>query len=250
MNKSQQPPETLPKKSEFFPVSSKILGNILIGGASYKRTGWKTEQSEQGLMPGKLVSCGLIWDFAVSKSVDESQRWVLSVMQRHGQELVTILWRILGSEQDVCDAYQDTFLQLAYHEDLKKPKHVKAYIFRTASHIAISMLRHRLAEKRLSRTIADSKVAGSPLPGQGHHTSHVSSPANELDSKYLQETLRECISRLPDHLKNVVILRDLAELSYTRVGRILGISAATARVYRWKAIQLLAAWMNERREER
>jgi RNA polymerase sigma factor (sigma-70 family) len=73
----------------------------------------------------------------------------------------------------------------------------------------------------------------------------VSSPAGDLDSKYLQEILRSHIARLPEHLRNVVTLRDLAELSYTQVGRILGISAGTARVYRCKAVQLLAVWMSE-----
>ena len=68
----------------------------------------------------------------------------------------------------------------------------------------------------------------------------------ELDSKYLQETLRECIAQLPEHLRNVVTLRDLAEMSYSQIGRILGISAATARVYRCKAVQLLAAWMSKK----
>lgn len=186
-------------------------------------------------MFGKAVSYGLLWDFSVCEAVGESQRWILSAMQSHGQELVTMLWRILGNEQDVCDAYQNTFLQLAHYEGGRKPEHIKAYIFRVANNVAISMLRRRIAEKkRVSTAVVARK--------------DVSSPAKELDSKYLQETLRCYIARLPEHLRNVITLRDLAGLSYAQIGRMLGISAATARVYRCKAIQLLTVWMGKGRE--
>jgi len=188
-------------------------------------------------MFGKAVDYELIWDFSFSGAVDESQRWILSAMQRHGQGLVTLLWRILGNEQDVCDAYQSTFLQLAHYKGGQKPEHIKAYIFRVASNTAVSMLKHRAAEKkRLSMAIVNREAALSP--------------ENELDIKYLQETLRFYIAQLPEYLRNVVMLRDLGELSYGQTGRILGISAATARVYRCKAIQLLAVWMGKEREER
>jgi RNA polymerase sigma-70 factor (ECF subfamily) len=199
-------------------------------------------------MAGKAVSCGLIWDFAVSKSVDESQQWVLSAMQRHGQELVTMLWRILGNEQDVCDAYQDTFLRLAHYEGRRKPEHIKAYVFRTASNIAISMLRRKIVERRLPAAIANSKVGGGYFAKEAQNGNAVNSPANELDSKYLQQTLRCYLAQLPEHLRNVIMLRDLAELSYARIGAILSISASTARVYRCKALQLLAVWMNKERQ--
>jgi len=46
-------------------------------------------------------------------------------------------------------------------------------------------------------------------------------------------------------LKDVVVLRDLAEMSYGQVGKILGISTSTARVYRHKAFNLLAKWMKK-----
>ena len=188
-------------------------------------------------MFGKAASYELIWDYAVSEAVDESQRWVLSAMQRHGQALVTMLWRILGNEQDVCDAYQDTFLQLAHFEGRQKPEHIKAYIFRTANNVAISMLRHKVAErKRLSAAIITEKS--------------VNFPTHELDSEHLQDTLRRCIAELPEHLRNIITLRDLAELPYTQIGKILGISPATARVYRCKAIQLLAVLMNKEKQER
>lgn len=186
-------------------------------------------------MFGKAVSYKLTWDFIISGTVDESQRWILSTMQRYGQELVTMLWRILGDEQDVCDAYQNTFLQLAHYEGRQKPEHIKAYIFRTASNVAVSMLRRKAAErKKLSAAIVNRN--------------DTCLPTSELDCKYLQETLRCCIAKLPEHLRNVITLRDLAELSYSQIGRILGISTATARVYRCKAIQLLAVWMSKEKQ--
>ncbi|MHC4284826.1 MAG: RNA polymerase sigma factor [Planctomycetota bacterium] len=88
-------------------------------------------------MFGKAVNYELTWDFTFSGAVDESQQWILSAMQRHGQGLITILWRILGNEQDVCDAYQNTFLQLAHYKGRQKPEHIKAYIFRVASNTAV-----------------------------------------------------------------------------------------------------------------
>lgn len=186
-------------------------------------------------MFGKAVSSELFSDFAVAGTVEQSQRWILSAMSNHGQELVTMLWRILGNEQDVCDAYQNTFLQLAHYQDHKKPEHVKAYIFRTASNVAITVLRRRMAERnRLERTV---QTAGRFV-----------SPEQELDSKTLVETLRCYMAQLPEHLRDVIMLRDLAELSYAQVGRILGITPATARVYRCKAVQLLAVWMGKESE--
>jgi RNA polymerase sigma-70 factor (ECF subfamily) len=183
-------------------------------------------------MFGKAVTYGTLWGFVVPEAVSSDQQWVLSAMHRHGRDLVTMLWRILGNEQDVCDAYQDTFLQLAHYEGGQKPEFVKAFIFRVANNVAISMLRRKLAErKRISAAVVKEKISPSP--------------ANEYDSKYLQETLRFYISQLPEHLRNVVTLRDLAELSYAQIGKVLGISAATARVYRCKAIHLLAIWMNK-----
>lgn len=183
-------------------------------------------------MFGKTVSYGVLWDFAVSESVSEDQRWILSTMHKHGQQLITLLWRILGNEQDVCDAYQDTFLQLAHYEGGQKPKYVKAYIFRTANNVAISMLRRRATNRK--------KICTADINGK-----HITSPAKELDSKYLQESLRYYIAQLPAHLRNVITLRDLAELPYAQIGKILGISAATARVYRCKALQILTIWMSK-----
>lgn len=193
----------------------------------------------QEYMFGKSASYGLEWDFAVS-DVDRSRQWVLSAMQQHGRDLVTMLWRILGDEQDVCDAYQNAFLQLAHYKGRKKPDNVKSYVYRTASNVAISMLRRKMVERRGLSVVAADR--------ESNRDRAQDSPLAQLDSARLQRQLRECIARLPDHLRDVVTLRDLAEQSYAQVGKMLGITPATARVYRYKAVQLLAAWMKKERD--
>jgi RNA polymerase sigma factor (sigma-70 family) len=185
-------------------------------------------------MLSKAESYRLLWDFAIPHSLGMSQKWVLSAMQSYGQQLITMLWRILGNEQDVCDAYQDTFLHLAHYENGIKPKNAKAYLFRSASNTAISILRRRLIEKKnLPQIAAVQKIEP---------------PANDLDSNNLQQQLRYNITKLPDQLRDVVTLHDLAEFPYAQVAKILGLTEGTARVYRHKAIQLLAVRMNRKEE--
>ena len=182
-------------------------------------------------MFGRTLSLDLLQGTDTLQAVEKDQEWVLVAMQQHGQELLTLLWRILGNEQDVCDVYQSTFLRLAHCKAQCKPKYIKAYVFRAASNTAISLIRSRAAEQR-------SKDAAQPREQWAR------SPAQEVNQKQLVEQLRTYIAKLPEHLREVVTLRDLAELSYGQISRILGITAASARVYRCKAITLLAAWMS------
>lgn len=189
-------------------------------------------------MPIDAKVIGIRWDVALAGSVEQSQQWVLYAMGRYGESLVTMLWRILGNEQDVCDAYQQTFLNLAHNRDTKKPSNVKAYLFRTASNIAISTLRKKRIIKNSTSVIAAACDVNS------------NDYAVDLDAKELQSTLRAAIVRLPNYLKEVVVLRDLGELEYSDIAKILGISASSARVYRCKAVALLASWMSNHDEDR
>jgi len=166
-------------------------------------------------------------------AAEAGHRWVLAAMQSHGPALLTMLWRMLGNEQDVCDAYQSTFLHLAHAQAGKGPRNVRAYVFRTAANFAITSMRSRAAERR---TVAAATSRQQAV---------VRCPQQELDQEERMQSLRFHLTQLPEHLRQVVILRDLGDLSYGEISRIMGISAASARVYRCKAIQLLAVWMGQ-----
>jgi RNA polymerase sigma-70 factor (ECF subfamily) len=187
-------------------------------------------------MRSDTANWGLVWTHQASQDVAVSQRWVLTAMQRHGQALVSMLWRILGNEQDVCDAYQDTFVQLAYRTKAEIPKNIKAFTFRCAANTAVTLLRRRRMQERyigqLSRAARPADV----------------DPAGDMDHEQLRQSLRTYIARLPEKLRDVVLLKDLAELPYEQVAAMLEITVASARVYRCRALRLLSCWLTRREE--
>ncbi len=189
--------------------------------------------AEEGIMAMNPATLRLAFELTGSTAAEKSQMWILSAMQYYGPAIVSMLWRILGREEDVCDAYQETFLHLAYLPQQQKPANLRAYLFRTASNVAISMLRRRQIEKKYQEQIQHKAIPSSP------------DPAGFLDAMDLQQQLREAIAHLPDYLSDVVVLRDLAELPYPQVAKILGITTTAARVYRHKAVKLLAQWMSK-----
>lgn len=178
------------------------------------------------------ASLQLTWDIALIQSVDQSQRWILSAMQANGPALVKLLWRILGNNDDVCDAYQDVFVRLANLSPEQKPRNIRAYLFRTAANVAVSMLRREKLHKDSMSHLRQKDYRTQPAD-----------PAMELDARLMQQRLRKAIARLPDYLGDVIVLRDLGEMPYDDVAKTLGITQAAARVYRHKAVQLLALWM-------
>ena len=53
----------------------------------------------------------LLAKLAVAEVADD-QQWILSLLRQHGLAVITMLWRMLGSDQDVLDAYQTAVCQL------------------------------------------------------------------------------------------------------------------------------------------
>ncbi len=155
---------------------------------------------------------------------------ILRLLQSEGKAILRLLSRLLGSEADVLDAYQDCFCKLADLGGSRKVANPKAYLYRTATNIAIEMLRSGQRRQshlqRLSQTRREEAVG-----------SEVESFSPGIVA------LRAAIPQLPAHLQNVIVLRDLAGLSYEEVSHMLRINPATARVYRRHAVVRLAELM-------
>lgn len=162
--------------------------------------------------------------------------WVARVLESDGRGILRMLWRILGKEADVLDAYQDCFCKLAAYPNGNDLASARAFAYRTASNVAIEMIRVRKRREAHLPAVAQTKTI--------HQLGASSGEACVADS----EELREAIGNLPPHLRNVIVLRDLSRMSYEDVGRTLGIDAATARVYRRHAVVKLGELFSQREE--
>jgi RNA polymerase sigma-70 factor, ECF subfamily len=155
------------------------------------------------------------------------QRCLLTVMERHGPGLVQMLWRVLGHQADVADAYQETFCRLAVLLHDGKSWNKKGFVYRMAANIAIDMIRRR---KRCP--------GGEEYLGQA--AGRETDPAAAFAQQDERERLQEAIADLPDHLRHVLVMREFGELEYEAIASAMRISAGTARQYRHRAVLMLA----------
>lgn len=164
--------------------------------------------------------------------------WIERLMRDEGPGILRMLWRILGKEQDAMDAYQDCLCKLVSRGSPNDIGSTKAYAYRTAANIAIEMIRSRKRRSTHWPAIAASR-------GKAQEDGAAAQDEDSGSSSSSVTQLREAVARLPAHLRNVIVLRDLSKMSYAEVAGTLGIEPSTARVYRRHAVVKLAEWLEE-----
>ncbi len=177
----------------------------------------------------------LVGDLPVA-GVDDDQKWILRVLRDQGPALIRLLWRMLGSEQDALDAFQAAVCGLLARGREAMGPNVGGYFYRAAANQGIQLLRQRRRHHDKHQAIAEV---------QSRRQAEQDGPLPAADQVELLEQMRAAIAGLPVHLRDVILLREMAELPYAQVGAILGITPGTARLYRRLAVVRLMGLIGE-----
>jgi RNA polymerase sigma factor (sigma-70 family) len=121
---------------------------------------------------------------------------------------------ILGSLKDEDrsnDIVQDTFEKLWMHVIEIDYKVAKSWLFTTAYHIMIDIIRR---EKRMIRLDLTQE----------------SNMSYDIQYNDLNELLDKAIERLPEQQRSAVLLRDYEGYSYKEIGEITGLSEAQVKI--------------------
>lgn len=134
---------------------------------------------------------------------------------RSVEEFADPVYRFISSnlkdEDRADDIVQDSYEKLWRHvAEIEYPV-VKSWLFSTAYHTMIDIIRK---EKRIS----------------GLEDSHEKNMIYESNYSDLNEILHEALDRLPEQQKTSVLLRDYEGYSYKEIGEITGFSEAQVKI--------------------
>jgi RNA polymerase sigma-70 factor, ECF subfamily len=167
--------------------------------------------------------------------------WAFEVMVRvFGGRLLAVARRFTRNEDDARDVVQSAYLS-AFRAlpDFKGEAQLSTWLHRIVVNTALMKLRTR------RRKPEESIEALLPaFQEDGHHVERFAewqTPADRLiEQAETRSTVRACIDRLPDNYREVLLLRDIEELSTQEAAAVLETTPTAVKVRLHRARQALA----------
>ena len=94
-----------------------------------------------------------------------TERGIEALQRKYGKRLFQTAMNILDDKQDAEEAVNDTYLALWNAIPPARPEPLCAYVYQVGRNTALNHLRHRDAEKRMSRYDASLEELSDILPG-------------------------------------------------------------------------------------
>jgi len=166
------------------------------------------------------------------------------LVRRYERELYGYLRRYLGDGSLAEDVFQNTFLQLYLKSGQYEPgRPVRPWLYTIATHQAIDALRRNGRHQMVS---LEQQVE----PGEGELRGLMEmlecrgpSPVDSATSAERREQVRAGVDRLPDFLKQVLLLAYYQGLKYREIADILDIPVGTVKSRLHAAlVKLQEAW--------
>lgn len=154
------------------------------------------------------------------------------LVHRYERELYRYLSRYIGDPTLAEDVFQNTFLQVHLKRGLyENGRPVRPWLYAIATHQAVDSLRkvgrHPTVslDQKAGRSDRESEAANliDLLVGEG------SGPLGELQDQERIEWVRESVERLPETLRQTLILAYHQDLKYREIADILKIPVGTVK---------------------
>ena len=146
------------------------------------------------------------------------------IIMRYKDQLLNFAYRFLGNVEESEDIVQETFLRLwrnrhAYRQIAK----FSTWIYTIAGNLAKTELRKRKRRKVIS--ISDMGFEDKEYEIEDE----LANTDRAVNSEFTDKIIQNAINELPPRFKEVIILRDIQELSYEDIGSILQIPLGTVK---------------------
>ena len=147
----------------------------------------------------------------------------VELVNRYRDRLINFVFRFVGSFEEAEDIVQDTFVKLYQKKDYYRPiSSFSTWIFTIASNLAKTELRKRKRRKvsYLSQIGIEEKDFDIPVED---------TTDEETVGEYTESQIQDAIQSLQLHFRTALILRDIEELSYEEISKILDVPLGTIK---------------------
>jgi RNA polymerase sigma-70 factor (ECF subfamily) len=154
------------------------------------------------------------------------------LVHRYERELYRYLARYLGDPTAAEDVFQNTFLQVHLKRELfENGRPFRPWLYAIATHQAVDALRKAGRHPTVS---LDQRVSAARSESDAGNlidllTSDTDGPLAELQESERQEWVRESVARLPETLRQTLILAYHQDLKYREIAEILKIPVGTVK---------------------
>ncbi len=137
-------------------------------------------------------------------------------VENYADGLYRFALKTLGQDDKAKDVVQDSFERLWIKHEGVNFKKAKSYLFTTAYHACIDVIR---IDKRSGR---EDEIDVVNLKSENQYTD-------------LQEVLHEALNKLPEVQRSVILLRDYEGYGYQEIEEITGLNESQVKVYIYRA---------------
>ncbi|NLT58267.1 MAG: sigma-70 family RNA polymerase sigma factor [Clostridiales bacterium] len=167
-------------------------------------------------------------DSAVVQAVLEGDINAFEVLVlRYQKKVYNTVLRISRDPSSVEDLAQEVFIKLFRGlEHFRGESSFSTYLYRVTFNTAIDALRKRNTapgQVSLQQESEEGETFLMELPDGGPL------PLEQMEQKERAEALRAAIDRLPDHHRQVILLREINELSYQEISDLLALNEGTVK---------------------
>ena len=138
----------------------------------------------------------------------------------------TLCLRMTGNREDALDLAQEAFLN-AWRglPSFQGNSSFSTWVYRLASNACIDFLRKRKRRQQgESPHSLDDEEAPLPEPADPR-----GSPEEELERRELRRAVERGLQALPDHHRQVLVMRELSGMSYQEIGAVLDLDLGTVK---------------------
>ena len=160
------------------------------------------------------------------------------------KQIYNLALRMLGSEQDAADAAQDAFVRaFTSLADFRGESKFSVWLYRICSNICTDRLRRERKKNEIPLTAEndDGEEVNVDVPD----------PAPGPEELAERRELSECVSRalkaLPEDMREILLLRENAGLSYDEIAETLSLEVGTVKSRLNRARKKLCAVLTEDR---